>query len=231
MAPPTPDDPRFDNPVRAALSGAHARFALSSGRVLRYAPDVAPFLALPLDASQDDWPDVVELVGPGGIAAFMDAGVPIVEPLRLIQTFELVQMIGERAQGAADDEAVTLGPDDVPEMIELVTLTEPGPFLQRTIELGRYIGIRRGGELVAMAGERMRFDGWTEISAVCTTPASRGEGLATRLVSALAAGIHDRSEQVFLHVLTSNTTAIRLYEELGFVTGRRAELCVVARPG
>lgn len=81
-----------------------------------------------------------------------------------------------------------LGPDDVPEILGLVDRAQPGPFRKRTIELGTYLGIRRDGELIAMAGERMRPPGWTEISAVCTDPAYRGQGLATRLIRAVAAG-------------------------------------------
>src|SRR5579863_5471469 len=96
---------------------------------------------------------------------------------------------------------------DVPEMLELVRQTDPGPFLDRTIELGDYLGIRRGSQLVAMGGERFHFDGWTEISAVCTAPRYRGQGLASRLVGALIAGIQHRSERAVLHVLTTNTSA------------------------
>jgi predicted GNAT family acetyltransferase len=151
------------------------------------------------------------------------------ESFQVTHTFELVQMIGEHAEGVHDPEAATLGPADVPEMLELVRLTEPGPFFERTIELGRYVGIRRQGALVAMAGERLRFDGWTEISAVCTAPAYRGHGLASRLVSTLVADIQGRSERVFLHVLTDNTNAIRLYEELGFRTRRRRTISVLTR--
>jgi len=144
-------------------------------------------------------------------------------------TFELVQMLGEHAGGAHDPEAVTLASADVPEMLELVRLTDPGPFFQRTIELGRYVGLRRDGALAAMAGERLRFDGWTEISAVCTAPSYRGHGLASRLVSTLVADIHDRSEGAFLHVLKSNTNAIRLYEGLGFRTRRGRTISVLTR--
>jgi predicted GNAT family acetyltransferase len=101
-------------------------------------------------------------------------------------------------------------------MLELVRNTDPGPFLERTIELGRYVGIRHGGELIAMAGERIHLDDWREISAVCTAAAHRGHGLGSRLVRTLAAGIHRRDERAFLSVLASNTDAIRLYEQLGF---------------
>ena len=140
-------------------------------------------------------------------------------------------MVGEQVTGIhAVPEAIALGAADVPEMLELVAETEPGPFLPRTIELGDYLGIRRGGALIAMAGERFRLDGWTEISAVCTDPAQRGQGLASRLVGALIAAIQDRSERVFLHVLATNTGAIRLYQELGFQIRQTATLTVVTRP-
>ena len=115
-----------------------------------------------------------------------------------------MQMIGERVTGGDCPEAVLLGAADVPEMLELVAQTEPGPFLRRTIELGDYLGIRVDGALVAMAGERFQLDGWTEISAVCTSPDHRGGGLASRLVRALTARIELRSQRVFLHVLSTN---------------------------
>lgn len=225
----SPHEPRLENPVYAALSDTHARFAQRSGRVLRYMPDVAPFLALPDDASSADWHDTVELIGPGTIAATMHDGSGLPEALRVSISFELVQMTGEGLTGRRDPQALTLGPEDVPEMLELVRRTEPGPFLERTIELGRYIGFRHDGDLVAMAGERLRFKGWTEISAVCTAAELRGQGLASRLIRTLLADIHERSERVFLHVLASNTGAIALYEQLGFRIRRTRTLVVLAR--
>jgi predicted GNAT family acetyltransferase len=224
------DDARLDNPAYAALSGAHSRFAQRSGRALRYAADIAPFLALPSEASRNDWRDAIELVPPGTVAATIHDGSPLPEALKVTHTFQLVQMIGEHTAGAHDDpEAVSLGSADVPEILELVRLTDPGPFLERTIELGRYVGIRRDDVLVAMAGERLHFDGWTEISAVCTAPTYRGHGLASRLVSTLVADIQDRSERVFLHVLTVNTDAIRLYEGLGFRARRGRTISALTR--
>jgi len=222
------DDARLDNPAYAALSGVQSRFAQRNGRALRYVADVAPFLALPSDASEPDWRDALELVPPGTIVATGHDGPPPPEPWEVMTALELLQMIGERARGSRDPEAVTLDSGDVSDMLELVRLTEPGPFLERTIELGRYVGIRRDGELVAMAGERMHFDGWTEISAVCTAPAFRGQGLASRLVSTLVADIQDRAEGVFLSVMTANTSAIRLYEGLGFRPRRTRTLVVLS---
>ncbi|GAA2069622.1 hypothetical protein GCM10009801_19580 [Streptomyces albiaxialis] len=116
--------------------------------------------------------------------------------------------------------AVELGPDDVPEMLDLAARTRPGPFWPRTRELGTYLGVRERGALVAMAGERLRPPGWTEISAVCTAPEARGRGHAARLVRALVAGIVRRGERPFLHAADANTGALALYERLGFTTRR-----------
>jgi GNAT superfamily N-acetyltransferase len=222
------DEAQLDNPVYAALCGAHARFAQVRGRVRRYPVDVAPFLALPSSPSEQDWRDAVDLVAPGTYAAVRySAALPAA--WRSVEVFDLVQMIGERVGGVGCPEAIPLGAADVPEMLELVAQTEPGPFLTRTIELGDYLGIRCDGTLVAMAGERFHLDGWTEISAVCTSPEYRGRGLASQLVEALAAAIELRSQRVFLHVLSTNTGAIRLYEELGFSVRQTATITVVAR--
>ena len=102
--------------------------------------------------------------------------------------------------------------------------------MERTIELGTYLGFRHGGELIAMAGERMHLSGGTEISAVCTDDAHRKRGLATRLVLAIAYGIRERGETPFLHVSASNVNAIRLYESLGFRPRRQVTFQVVRVP-
>jgi GNAT superfamily N-acetyltransferase len=221
------DDALLDNPVYAALSGEHARFAQVRGRARRYPAEVAPFLALPSQPSAADWQDAAGLVTPGSYAAVLHDGAEVPQGWKAVRAFDLVQMVGESVIAADCSQAITLAGADVPEMLELVAETEPGPFLTRTIELGVYLGIRCEGVLIAMAGERLRFDGWTEISAVCTSPAHRGQGLASRLVGALMAGIQRRSQRAFLHVLSSNTSAISLYEELGFRTRRSATITVM----
>jgi ribosomal protein S18 acetylase RimI-like enzyme len=223
------DEALLDNPAYAALCGPHERFAQVCGRARRYPADVAPFLALPSPPSAHDWRDAAGLVAPGTFVAGRYDGGELPDGWRAVQAFDLVQMVDERVAGIACPEAITLGAADVPEMLELVAQTEPGPFLTRTIELGAYLGIRRDGALVAMAGERFHLDGWTEISAVCTKPDHRGQGLASRLVGALVAGIQRRSERVFLHAMSTNTGAIRLYEQLGFRVRQTATLTVVTR--
>ena len=226
--PPT-DDAALDNPAYASLYGAHAGLAHVRGRARRYPDDVAPFLALPTPPSAQDWRDAADLVAPGTFVAGRYSGAELPDNWRAVQTFDLVQMIEERVTGVECAEAIPLGAADVPEMLELVAQTEPGPFLTRTIELGDYLGIRRNGVLVAMAGERFRLEDWTEISAVCTRPDHRGQGLASALMGALIVGIKRRSQRAFLHVMSTNTGAIRLYEQLGFRVRQTATLTVVTR--
>ncbi|MDQ7804619.1 GNAT family N-acetyltransferase [Amycolatopsis sp. A133] len=220
----------LDNPTRAALTGPHARFAERQGRVLRYPEDVAPFLALPDDPDEQDWLDVAELAGPG--ATFVLAATAARPPSgwEVLDEIPGVQLVDAGVAAAPEPEAVRLGPADVPEMLDLVERTRPGPFRKRTVELGTYLGIRRGGALVAMAGERLHPPGHTEISAVCTDPAYRGQGLATRLVLAVAAGIRDRGEIPLMHAAAGNTAAIRLYLSLGFALRQRPDFVAVRVP-
>jgi len=206
----------LDNPVRSSLTGPHARFAERRGAVLRYPSDVCPFLALPDEPSAADWADAAALVGPGGFVPLSGVQTQAPAGWPVERRAEGVQMTGDGVAGAADPEAVSLGPADVPEMLDLAARTKPGPFLPRTVEMGTYLGIRYDGALVAMAGERLHPPGWTEISAVCTDAAWRGHGLASRLVLAVVAEIRARGETPFLNALATNVNAIRLYEELGF---------------
>ncbi|MGW8889188.1 GNAT family N-acetyltransferase [Streptomyces sp. NPDC055749] len=213
----------LDNPVRSSLTGPHARFAEQRGRILRYPPDVTPWLALPDDPDARDWADVAALAGPGASVTLTAFHEPPPADWQIVFHAEGVQLVDESVPAAPDPEAVLLGPADVPEMLELVERTRPGPFTKRTVELGTYLGIRRSGALVAMAGERLRPTGWSEISAVCTDESVRGQGLAGRLLLAVSHGIRERGETPFLHAAASNTNAIRLYESLGFGLRRRTQ--------
>jgi ribosomal protein S18 acetylase RimI-like enzyme len=218
----TPAAPHpLDNPARSALTGPHAALALRKGRVLRYPADVSPFYGLPGRPDDADWADAAALAAahaPAGEPPVVVTAVPVQAPAGWEKVFEVpgVQLGGEAVAGVTDPEVVRLGPADLAEMLDLTARTKPGPFLPRTPTLGSYLGIRSGGVLVAMAGERMQPPGWTEISAVCTDPDHRGRGLAGRLVLAVAAVIQARGETPFLHAASENTGAIRLYEALGF---------------
>ncbi|WP_327140310.1 GNAT family N-acetyltransferase [Nocardia sp. NBC_01327] len=220
----------LDDPVRASLRGEHRRFAHWVGEIGRYDPEVARFVGHPPVLEQQDWVDLAEVVGPGGVTALRGHGHVLPESWSLLDQFGSVQMDGTGLEVAADPELAELTAADVPEILELIARTEPGPFAPRTIEMGTYLGLRVEGRLVAMAGERMHPPGWTEISAVCTDAEFRGRGLASRLVRAVGAGIRARGETPFLHAVAHNTTAISLYETLGFTLRKRGQLTLVQAP-
>jgi ribosomal protein S18 acetylase RimI-like enzyme len=221
-------DHPLDNPVRSSLTGPHAGFAERSGVAARYPAEVSPFAALPDQPDAQAWAGLAALVPPGDAVVLTGPQHRPPPGWTVTALIPGVQFDGSAIAGAPDAEAVRLTEADVPEMVDLVRRTEPGPFAKRTIELGTYLGIRRGGALVAMAGERMHPAGWTEISAVCTDPAHRGQGLAARLTLAVAAGIRARGDVPFLHTGARNAPAIRLYESLGFVLRRETSFDLVS---
>lgn len=210
----------LDNPVYASLTGPHAALARRSGYAVRYLADITPFCGLPASPSPDDWANMAGLFTAGEAALFPGLGGTPPPGWEVLGRGEGVQLVADGIDAKPDPEALPLGPADLPEMMALTGRARPGPFLPRTVELGGYLGIRRDGELVAMAGERLRPPGFTEVSAVCTDPAWRGHGFASRLTLAVAAAIQARGDTPFLHAIATNTAAIRLYKSLGF-THRR----------
>ncbi|KUN06570.1 acetyltransferase [Streptomyces canus] len=230
VAPSAHDTSVLDNAVWAALDGPHAHLAERVGRAARYPDDVYAFAALADPRDPAAWADLLTLVGPGSTVRIKPVET-VPDGWEVVGGGVGVQLVDTALRAEPAPEAVRLGPDDVPEILDLVARTKPGPFLTRTIELGTYLGIRDRERLIALTGERIRPPGWTEISAVCTDPAYRGRGLATRLVRAVAAGIRERGDTPFLHAAANNTRAIRLYESIGFTLRRRSPILLVRTPG
>ena len=219
----------LDNPVWYALGGPHAKFCLSHGAVRRYIGEVAIFAAVER-LIPENLRDVATAIGDATVG-FATAELPDVpDNLDVLRRADVQQMLGARTTLVEPSVPMAvLGSADVPKMMELVELTQPGPFAPRTIEMGLFLGIFEGERLAAMAGQRMRLDGYTEVSAVCTHPDFRGRQYAKVLMSAIIRDILDHGNTPFLHVFSDNDVAIRTYEKLGFTRRQLIQLTVVKR--
>lgn len=221
----------LDDPVRTSLYGAHARFRIGDGAVVRYRPEVARFVGHPPTPAPEDYAALARLAVPGTPLSLRGVQGPLPAGWRVVDEIPLVQYDGAALATAPDDEAEVLGARNVDEILDLVARTRPGPFERRTVELGLYLGLRdESGHLIAVAGERLRPPGWTEISAVCTAPEHRGRGLATRLVRAVGHHIRARGDVPFLHTSAENIGARAVYEGLGFRLRASIPLLLVQPP-
>lgn len=220
----------LDRPVWNALTSRQAHLAQGDDRAWRIGADYGLFAA-----SRDQTPEslaaLADLIPDGGVIGMVETGA--IEPppgTMLAMQMDLHQMIAQEiAGGDAGFDAQTLGDADAQEMLALAILTEPGPFFRRTHQLGDFVGVRQNGKLVAMAGERLKLRGFTEVSGVCTHPDHRGKGYAGGLMRIVARHILARGETPFLHVLAANSGAIALYESLGFRYRSDITLTALAR--
>ncbi|CAN7236128.1 GNAT family N-acetyltransferase [Phenylobacterium sp. LjRoot225] len=224
MTPPSrtpPSRPGADHPldraVWAALTTRQADLTLGEGRARRLAPDYGLFTAA-ADGSDESLGALASLIRAHGEAALFEADPPReLAGVAITPGDPVSQMIAEApVLQSPDFEVLALGDADAAEMLALATLTKPGPFFRRTHRLGDFVGVRVDGRLAAMAGERLRLPGYTEVSAVCTHPDFRGRGYAAGLMAVVTEAIVARGETAFLHVYDHNESAIRLYETLGW---------------
>lgn len=215
----------LDRAVWAALTTRQADLALGDDRALRLAPEYGLFAAA-ADKSPENLSALADLVRRTGPAALFEADPPrALDGVTITPGDPISQMVAvDPVFVPAEFEVIRLGDDDAAEMLELATLTRPGPFFARTHQLGDFIGVREGGRLAAMCGERLRLPGYTELSAVCTHPDFLGRGYAAALMSLVTRAILDRGETAFLHVYDHNTRAIALYERLGWRRRRAVEV-------
>jgi len=225
----------FANPAWNALHGKHRHFALSAGDACRYPADVAPFGAVAAPTA-NALQQLYSLLSPGESIWLVGEAFPRIPELAFQDTLECLQMVlpanvvPPAATTAGNAEIVPLTDAHASEMVALTDIAFPGFFRERTCEMGSYYGVRAGnGELIAMSGERLMLEGYSEISGVCTHPAHRGRGLAGRLMWQLVRN-HRRDGLVsWLHVTASNRRAIDLYHHMGFQTARTVMLHRVLR--
>lgn len=210
----------LDNPVWSALNSNNKSFANGNEIANYFDPAVSPFVSV-----QDNTPANLEI---------LHQTIPFAKPVLLVSVTKLtipdcwsvlnrvdgVQMVYSKRSGIAHyDSAIRpLSDEHVPQMMALTNVTKPGPFAEKTIELGHYKGIFDADKLVAMAGQRLHAFEFAEISAVCTHPDYVGRGYARHLLADQLQRILDVSETPYLHVRSDNTRAVQLYERLGFDT-------------
>ena len=216
------DERLLDRPIWSALTTSQKHLAEGGPRARRYPVDMTPFADM-VDMSEASFAALGDLLAGSQVAALFTP-----EPVDVPANFKVVlaetgeQMIGSPADSPLRDaEIVKLSAADDAAMMALTELTKPGPFALRTHELGTFLGIRVGGELVAMTGERMKPGKFVEMTAVCVHPDHRGRGHAQALLAAVARRIEARGEIPFLHVFSNNTSAIALYERQGMRLRRR----------
>jgi ribosomal protein S18 acetylase RimI-like enzyme len=225
----------LDNVIWQALTTRQSEFAEACGQARRFPREVTSLTAF-LEPTPQGYASLGELVGSRGTALLSLASPYEPQPgWDVVVTFPGLQMVCENGHAGLDS-ALTpkspiteLGVPDSPDMVELATLTKPGPFGSRTHELGKYVGIRSEGKLVAMAGERLKVPGYTEVSAVCTHPKHIGQGYARVLMLEIMQGIRNRGETAFLHVRQDNARAVALYERLGFRTRKVVHFTVLRK--
>ena len=220
----------LDRPIWSALTTRQQALAEGGARALRYPTAVGPFADM-VDMSPESFAALGALMSGSEIAVLFTPDAvtaPVEFKILLAETGE--QMIGTPAESSIRGvDIVTLGADDVPAMMALTELTKPGPFTLRTHELGTFLGIRIDGQLVAMAGERMKPANYTEMTAICVRPDHRGRGYAQVLLGAVASQIAARGEIPFLHVFSKNDSAIALYRRQGMEIRRRLYVTALQR--
>lgn len=220
----------LDNPIWNALSTRQEHFAEVKGLARKFPAEVTTLAGF-ADPTQESLQALAQLLQPGEVVGlFLHQAAQLPAGLISLRELPLVQMWHEgHALDTPKAGFLELAITDIPEMVALAKLTEPGPFGTRTRELGTYIGIKKDGKLAAMAGERLKVPGCTEISAVCTHPTQTGHGYATALVAELTAKIHARGEMPFLHARADNVRATDVYRRLGFTERFRFHLMVVGK--
>jgi ribosomal protein S18 acetylase RimI-like enzyme len=218
----------LDNFIWNALNGYHKHLAIWGKIAARYQPETLPLGAMP-EYNSSGFDDLSSLVEPGEMIAIGGSFINELSGWEIKQRIPFLQMVCDDLKPAPQTDIMQLTPDDLPEMQSLVDVAQPGPFSPRAFEMGQYYGIRQAGKLVAMAGTRFRFDGYCEVSTVCTYPEYRGRGYAGALTTKASEMILARNETPFLSVVTGNETAIRLYQKLGFRLHQELQFTILVR--
>ncbi|MGI8599191.1 MAG: GNAT family N-acetyltransferase [Chitinophagaceae bacterium] len=221
----------LNNPVYYALQGKDAHFGNGIGLVKYFDETISPFVGFPEDYN-NGFDDLYNVLFEGRSILYATRKL-LKEPAgwQLLHEIKGLQFVFNSKPIAIESalQFVPLEEKHVEEMIELATLTKPGPFDKRTIEFGYYYGIFERDQLIAMIGQRFHVGNYTEISAVCTHPTCLGKGLAAALIQHQLDLICSSGQIPFLHVREDNERAIALYKRLGFIENGAMNFYIMKR--
>jgi ribosomal protein S18 acetylase RimI-like enzyme len=212
----------LQNPVYNALRSGDEHLSLGTEEVKFFDEAVSPFAGFE-ESYAKGFDDLYELLPPGRKILYAIA-LFITQPRgwQLHHEIKGLQFVyeGDTDIKSEFSDVVPLGKEHIDQMIHLAALTKPGPFAQGTFRFGSYYGIFDQEELVAMTGQRLHVQNFTEISAVCTHPDHTGKGYANTLLQHQLRIIMQQGQDPFLHVREDTTRAIELYQRLGFTISR-----------
>jgi ribosomal protein S18 acetylase RimI-like enzyme len=211
----------LDAPAWNALTSVQQTFATGTGHVKRYRRGILPFAAC-APGYENEIASLTSMLEPGEIFYLIGELPPLPAYFTVLKELPCAQMVLQKPLPDIGYHIPIqpLSADHKDEMFNLINKVQPGYYEPETYQLGSYFGIRQDGKLVAIAGERMRLDGLTEISAICTDPEYTGRKYAQQLIWGLCKFNLNQGITPFLHVIETNERAIRLYEYMGFVKRR-----------
>lgn len=223
------DYTKLDNPAWYSLSETHQEFSINYNTIKFYNPDYCPFggfiASENISESIDEYSELTD-------GFFVVGEKPqLSKQLKLNRELICLQMIlNNRINVEIKEEIIALTTSDhIEALFELVNLVQPGYFKRQTALLGNYFGIFKDNKLIAVTGERMKMNDFTEVSAIVTHPDHTGQGYAKQLIAHTVNIIFDQNKIPYLHVVENNIGAIKLYEKLGFTTRRKMSLWHISK--
>jgi len=212
---------KLDAPAWNALTSVQQNFATGTGHIKRYRRGILPFAACE-PGYEKETGTLTAMLEPGEIFYLIGELPPLPAYFTVLKELPCAQMVLQKPVPTIENNAIILPltTTDKDDMFNLINKVQPGYYEPDTHQLGNYFGIRQEGKLVAIAGERMRLDALTEISAICTDPEYTGRKYAQQLITTLCQHNLQQGIMPFLHVIETNQRAIGLYEFMGFAVRR-----------
>jgi hypothetical protein len=147
------DHLELDNPVWSALSGPHRGLSLRHADLLWYPSSIAPFAAIPAAGVTPDLESAYrhglaeQVYFVGACPDSLPDGWRVISRSHILQLFPTLEV-----PEAGEDAGAVLGEKDRSAMRALTQIAFPDFFRERTAELGVYLGVYHGAQLIAMAG-------------------------------------------------------------------------------